>query len=69
MKTPKSNAEIQTKEALDHITIMINKQSVRIDDAKYLRDMVGKLLLKTEELRKSRDSWRNRSEQAEAKLK
>ena len=69
MKTTKSNAEIQTKEALNHINIMISKQSVKIQDAQYLSDMVVKILSKCEELRLSRDRWRLRAETAEKKLK
>lgn len=68
-KTPKSSAEIQTEEALNHIDVMISNQNVKIEDAIYLSRMVAKLLYKCEELRKSRDNWRTRSETAEAKLK
>lgn len=68
-KTPKSNAEIQTEEALNHIEIMISKQSVKISDVQYISNTVAKLLYKCEELRKSRDNWRIRAETAESKLK
>ena len=67
MKTPKSNAEIQTEAALQHLTIMISKQMVRVEDAEYMVGMVSKLLYKCEELRKSRDNWRLRAEKAETK--
>jgi len=68
MKTPKSNAEIQIKEAINHMEVMMSKQPVRIEDAEYLIGTSYKVLEKCGELRKSRDNWRNRAEQAEAKL-
>ena len=69
MKTPKSNAELQAEQALDHINIMISKQSVKIQDAQYLSEMVSKVLSKCEELRLSRDNHRNKRKMAEKKLK
>ncbi len=68
-KTPKSNAEIQIEEAINHMEIMVLKQNVRIGDAQYLINTAYKVLHKCEELRISRDNWRNRSETAEGKLK
>jgi hypothetical protein len=55
MKSKKSIAELQIEEAINHMEIIINKQNVRIPDAKCLADMACKILLKCEELRKSRD--------------
>ncbi len=69
MKTPKSNAEIQVEEAINHMEVMMSKQVVRTEDARYLINTSYKVLQKCEELRKSRDNWRNRAEQAEVKLK
>jgi len=69
MKTPKSNAEIQIKKAINHMEVMMLKQLVRTEDARYLINTSCKVLQKCEELRKSRDKWRNRAEQAETKLK
>ena len=68
-KTPKSNAEIQVEEAINHMEVMMSKQVVRTEDARYLINTSYKVLQKCEELRKSRDNWRNRAEQAETKLK
>jgi len=68
MKTPKSNAELQIEAAINHMEVMINKQNVKVEDATYLKDMAIKVLIKCEELRKSRDNWRARAETAEAKL-
>ena len=69
MKSKKSLAELQIKDAINHMEVMINKQNVRIPDAEYLKEMSCKVLLKCEELRTSRDIWRLRAERAEAKLK
>jgi len=69
MKTPKSNAELQAEAALNHINVMISKQSVKIQDAQCLSEMVAKLLYKAEELRISRDNHRNKRKMAEQKLK
>lgn len=65
MKTPKSNAEIQIEEAINHMEVIISKQNVKIPDAIYLKEMACKVLFKCEELRKSRDNWRSRAEMAE----
>lgn len=67
--TPKSNAELQIEAAINHMKIMISNQNVRIPDAEYLLGMSYKILYKCEELRKSRDKWRDRAEKAELKLK
>ena len=69
MKIPKSQAEIQATDALDHLNIMISKQSVKIQDAQYLAEQVAKVLYKCEELHLSRSKWRLRAEQVELKLK
>ena len=68
MNSHKSNAEIQVEEAINHMNIMISKQNVNIKDAEYLVGTCYKVLYKCEELRKSRDNWRNRAEAAESKL-
>ena len=69
MKSPKSNAEIQIEEAINHMDIMISQQNVRIPDAEYLRNMSYKVLYKCEELRKSRDRAIERRNEAQDKLK
>ena len=69
MKTPKSSAELQIEESINHMEVMMSKQVVRTEDARYLINTSYKVLQKCEELRKSRDNWRNRAEQAEYKLK
>ena len=68
-KTPKSNAEIQIEEAINHMEVMMSKRVVRTEDVRYVINTSYKVLQKCEELRKARDNWRNRAEQAEAKLK
>lgn len=55
MKSQKSVAEIEIKEAIDNMSAVINKQNVKIPDAEYLVNMACKILHKCEELRKSRD--------------
>jgi len=69
MKTPKSNAEIQTEEAINHMKIMISKQNVKIQDAEYLVGTCYKVLYKCEELRKSRDLAICRRNEAQEELK
>ena len=69
MKTPKSNAETQVIQAIDHMEVMMSKRVVRTEDVRYVINTSYKVLEKCEELRKSRDNWRNRAEQAEVKLK
>jgi len=69
MKSPKSNAEIQVIQAIDHMEVMMSKQIVRTEDVRYVINTSYKVLEKCSELRKSRDNWRNRAERAEAKLK
>jgi hypothetical protein len=69
MKSPKSNAEIQVIQAIDHMEVMMSKQVVRTEDVRYIINTSYKVLEKCEELRKSRDNWRGRAERAEAKLK
>lgn len=69
MKTPKSNAEYQIEAAINHMEVMISKQNIKIEDAVYIKNMAIKVLYKCEELRKSRDKWRDRAERAESKLK
>lgn len=66
MKTPKSNAELQIEEAIKHMEVMMSKQIVKTEDARYLINTSYKVLAKCEELRKSRDKWRVRAETAEA---
>lgn len=67
MKTPKSSAEILTEQALNHFDIIISQQKVKVKHAQYLSLVVSKLLYKCEELRISRDRWRERCEVAESK--
>lgn len=69
MKSSKSAAEFQTIAALDHIEIMISKQSVKVEDAKYLSDLVSKVLYVCERLRISRDNHKEKRRMAELKLK
>jgi len=55
MKSPKSAAETEIKEAINHMKLIIDSQNVKIPDAEYLTNIACKVLFKCEELRKSRD--------------
>lgn len=69
IKSPKSNAEIQIEEAIDHMKVMISKQCVKLPDAEYLVNQAYKVLYKCEELRISRDNHRQKRIIVEQKLK
>jgi len=69
MKTPKSNAEIQVQEAINHMEVMMSKQPVITEDAEYLIGTSYKVLYKCEELRKSRDLAISRRNEAQEELK
>jgi len=66
MKSQKSVAEIQIKEAIKHMRIIIDSQNVKISDAERLLSIACKVLIKCEELRKSRDNWRLKYENEKA---
>lgn len=59
----------QFKEALNNISIMLDKSLVRVEDIKYLLDAGFKLSMEFDRVYDSRAKWRARAETAEAKLK
>ena len=63
MKSEKSVAEIEIKEEINHMDDLISQQNVKIEDAEVLVAKAIKIWAKCEELRKSRDNWRNKYEQ------
>ena len=67
--SPKSSAELQTEAALDHFSIMIKNQNIKVGDALYISEMVVKILYKCEELRISRDNHKHKRFLAEQELK
>jgi len=69
MKNPKSNAEIQVIQAINHMEVMMSKRVVRTEDARYLINTSYKVLQKCEELRKSRDLAISRRNEAQEELK
>jgi len=69
MKSPKSNAEIQVIQAINHMEVMMSKQAVKTEDAEYLIGTSYKVLSKCEELRKSRDLAISRRNEAQDELK
>lgn len=68
-KSEKSDIEYAIEEAINHMGIMIQKSVVKIEDAEYLVEQAFRVLQKCEELRLSRDNWRNRCEEAEEHLR
>ena len=58
----------QFQDALEHMSIMIDKSVIRVEDAQYLLEAGAKILLTFEDMEKSRAKWRLRAETAEAKL-
>lgn len=57
--TPKSETEIQMENLLKNSEKIIDDSYLTIKEARKVLDMGYKLLYKVEELRKSRDKWRN----------
>lgn len=67
--TPKSNAELEIKAAINHMEIMMSNQIIRTKDAIYLINTSYKVLQKCEELRISRDLAITRKNEAQEELK
>ena len=61
-KSEKSVSEIQMKEILDEAEEIIDDSYLKTRDARKILDAGYKLLLKCEEIRKSRDNWRDKHE-------
>jgi len=59
----------QFQDALKHMEIMKNKSVGRVEDVNYLIDAGFKLSMEFDRVYDSREKWRARAEQAEAKLK
>ena len=59
----------QFQDDLEHIEIMKNKSVIRVEDVNYLIDAGFKLSMEFDRVYDSREKWRARAEQAEAKLK
>ena len=69
MKTPKSNAEIQIIDAINHMEVMMSKRVVLTEDVRYIINTSYKVLEKCEELRKSRDLAISRRNEAQEEIK
>ncbi len=63
MKSEKSVAESQIEEQMNSMIKTKNQTHLTIADANELIFRAGKILQKCEELRKSRDGWRNKYEE------
>jgi len=64
-----NSREKQFQDALKHMEIMKNKSVVKVEDVNYLIDAGFKLSMEFDRVYDSREKWRARAEQAEAKLK
>ena len=60
--TKKSDNEIIMEEILKECEDIVDDNYLTTQDARRILDAGYKLLMKVEELRKSRDNWRNRYE-------
>jgi len=58
-----SVAEIEIKEEIDIMAGIIETTLITVTDAKKLSAAACKVLMKCEELRKSRDNWRTKYEE------
>jgi len=61
-KTPKSETEIVMEEILKECEDIVDDNYLKTTDARRILDAGYKLLYKCEELRLSRDNWRNKYE-------
>jgi len=62
MKTKKSAVEIQAKNLIKECNDIVDDSYLTTRDARKIIDLMGKMLEKVEELRKSRDNWRTKFE-------
>ena len=60
MKSEKSAAEFQMEELLKEAEDIVDDNYLKTQDARKILDKGYKLLMKCEELRKSRDNWANK---------
>ena len=67
--TPKSEREIELETLLKESELIIDDSYLKTKDARKIMDRGYKLLMKCEELRKSRDIWRNKFEKLKWKIK
>ncbi len=61
MKSEKSVAELEMIELLNECETIVDENYLTTNDAKKILEKGYKLLNKCEELRKSRDNWRNKA--------
>ena len=66
-KSEPSVAEIQIQEELDKFSSVISTTLITIADARKLEAAGYKVLHKCEELRKSRDNWKNKYDEIKEK--
>ena len=69
IKSEPSIAEVEIKEEIDIMGNMIETTLVTVLDAKKVAAAAGKVLMKCEELRKSRDNWHQKYDELENKKK
>ena len=62
--TPKSELELEMEELLSECETIVDDSYLKTQDARRIMDSGYKLLMKVAELRKSRDKWRERYENA-----
>jgi hypothetical protein len=62
MKSKKSIAELQMEELLKECETIVDDNYLTTQDARRILDAGYKILQKCEELRDSRDNWRNKFE-------
>lgn len=62
-KTEKSIHELMMKDSLDRISLIINKTPLKTEEATIILTEGYKLLNTLEDMRKSRDNWRNKYEE------
>jgi hypothetical protein len=61
-KTPRSEIEIEMINTILEMEKKIDRTKLTVEDGKLLVQKASRCLTKCEELRKSRDNWRNRFE-------
>jgi len=66
-KTERSNAELFIEFSMKKFQQIISSTKITIRDAEELLSGMGRILMKCEELRKSRDNWREKYEKEKIK--
>jgi hypothetical protein len=62
MKTPKSDIEKQMEELIEEASDIVSSSYLTTDEARRIINLLSRGLSKIEELRISRDNWRNKYE-------